>query len=221
MPLPSSSALAIASFHFHKKLGLVTAGSGVLGAPNANDMEMSKSNMSGSQHSFKSPLLTHHHCSEDQPQDVSFESETLSNDSSVKGIKKATSHTNTTRSYYSQGGGRNSILEEKSRIMRHSYDRHSQRSLDTGEVVDNSKQQALLIWAGLLIDAIPESFVIGFMVGKNEGSPLTFIVGVFLSNFPEAMSSSGPSLSVLRMVLYFTAMHDKRPHVYKNTLQVQ
>jgi zinc transporter ZupT len=62
----------------------------------------------------------------------------------------------------------------------------------------------LAIWLGLLIDGIPESFVIGagFLTilsvklgaGMNpsftEVLPYTLIAGLFLSNFPEALSAS-------------------------------
>ena len=60
------------------------------------------------------------------------------------------------------------------------------------------------IWLGLLIDGIPESFVIGagfltvlsVKLGAGEDPtfasivPFTLVAGLFLSNFPEAMSSS-------------------------------
>lgn len=63
---------------------------------------------------------------------------------------------------------------------------------------------ALAIWLGILLDGIPESFVIGtgFLSllalktgagaepGFLEVIPYTLIAGLFLSNFPEAMSSS-------------------------------
>lgn len=62
----------------------------------------------------------------------------------------------------------------------------------------------LAIWLGLLIDGIPESFVIGagflallaakLSVGVDPGFgdvlPYTLIAGLFLSNFPEALSAS-------------------------------
>jgi CRP-like cAMP-binding protein len=65
----------------------------------------------------------------------------------------------------------------------------------------------LAIWLGILLDGIPESFVIGTGLmtllsakvasGAAAGSidfasvvPFTLIAGLFLSNFPEAMSSS-------------------------------
>ena len=62
----------------------------------------------------------------------------------------------------------------------------------------------MAIWLGLLIDGIPESFVIGagFLAllsaklgagvdpGFGEVLPYTLIAGLFLSNFPEALSAS-------------------------------
>lgn len=62
----------------------------------------------------------------------------------------------------------------------------------------------MAIWLGLLIDGIPESFVIGagflgLLAGKLASGadpafadllPYTLIAGLFLSNFPEALSSS-------------------------------
>jgi len=54
------------------------------------------------------------------------------------------------------------------------------------------KTAAIMIWLGILIDGIPESFVLGILSnGADNSSLLTFVIGVFLANFPEAMSSSG------------------------------
>ncbi len=63
---------------------------------------------------------------------------------------------------------------------------------------------AFAIWLGIMLDAIPESFVLGIAVLALISSqvslgveptflnvlPYTFIAGLFLSNFPEALSSS-------------------------------
>merc|ERR1719247_2236012 len=50
---------------------------------------------------------------------------------------------------------------------------------------------AIMIWLGILIDAVPESIVLGILAStSSEGSLLTFVIGVFLANLPEAMSSS-------------------------------
>jgi zinc transporter ZupT len=62
----------------------------------------------------------------------------------------------------------------------------------------------LAIWLGILLDGIPESLVIGFgflalLIAKNSATytptfldliPYTLIAGLFLSNLPEAFSSS-------------------------------
>lgn len=66
------------------------------------------------------------------------------------------------------------------------------------------KGAPLAIWLGILIDGVPESFVIGAgllielenhqselgTLGFADVVPYTLIAGLFLSNFPEAMASS-------------------------------
>ena len=53
------------------------------------------------------------------------------------------------------------------------------------------KSAALAIWLGILFDGIPESFVLGILTNRGDlASLVTFTVGVFLANFPEAMSSA-------------------------------
>lgn len=47
----------------------------------------------------------------------------------------------------------------------------------------------LAIWTGILLDGIPESLVIGASMLKADIS-LSLILGLFLSNYPEALSSS-------------------------------
>ena len=69
-----------------------------------------------------------------------------------------------------------------------SEDEHN-ADVSTGGM-SSSGHAAVMIWLGLFIDSLPESLVIGFMVAENAKSPLIFIVGVFLSNFPEAMCSA-------------------------------
>lgn len=48
----------------------------------------------------------------------------------------------------------------------------------------------MAIWLGIAIDAVPESLVIGTLASSSGGISLAFIAGVFLANFPEAMSSA-------------------------------
>ena len=48
-----------------------------------------------------------------------------------------------------------------------------------------------MIWLGIGLDGIPESFVLGILANAGDTpSLITFVVGVFLANLPEAMSSS-------------------------------
>jgi len=54
----------------------------------------------------------------------------------------------------------------------------------------SSKQVGIAIWVGILIDGIPESIIIGILAGSPDGISFSLILGVFLSNFPEALSSS-------------------------------
>ena len=72
------------------------------------------------------------------------------------------------------------------------------------ETADKLEGSPLAVWLGLLLDGVPESLVIGagFMgmisarlsesggVSFAEVVPYTLVAGVFLSNFPESMSSS-------------------------------
>lgn len=53
-------------------------------------------------------------------------------------------------------------------------------------------QGAIMIWLGILIDGVPESVVMGILVNTaSSGTLIAFVCGVFLANFPEAMSSAG------------------------------
>jgi zinc transporter ZupT len=52
----------------------------------------------------------------------------------------------------------------------------------------NQASVGVAIWLGILIDGIPESLVIGLLT--DTVISYTFIVGVLISNFPEAMSST-------------------------------
>jgi CRP-like cAMP-binding protein len=55
--------------------------------------------------------------------------------------------------------------------------------------VEMAHGAALAIWLGILLDGVPESFVIGASL-VERGISLSLIAGLFLSNFPEALSSS-------------------------------
>jgi zinc transporter ZupT len=74
------------------------------------------------------------------------------------------------------------ILEQTSRLT---------TVTDSGHGGHNNAHAAIMIWLGILIDAVPESVVLGILASTaTEGSLLTFVIGVFLANLPEAMSSS-------------------------------
>lgn len=52
-----------------------------------------------------------------------------------------------------------------------------------------SAQVALSMWLGMMLDGIPEALMLGFMT--NEGSvTFSFLVAIFIANFPEAFSGS-------------------------------
>ena len=48
----------------------------------------------------------------------------------------------------------------------------------------------MAIFLGILLDGIPESFVIGANVLNSGGITLSLLAGLFLANFPEALSSA-------------------------------
>jgi len=68
--------------------------------------------------------------------------------------------------------------------------RKEEKEIIEKEFREGSKdsQIGLAIWMGILIDGLPESLVIGLLA--RDGISFTFIVGVFLSNLPEALSST-------------------------------
>jgi len=68
--------------------------------------------------------------------------------------------------------------------------RASVSSADSHDDPDHDHQVGVAIWLGLLIDSLPESLVIGILATAENGISITFILGVFLSNLPEALSST-------------------------------
>lgn len=60
---------------------------------------------------------------------------------------------------------------------------------DVREASTEVNAAPLAIWLGILLDGIPESFVIGSSM-LHASVSLSLIAGLFLSNFPEAFSSS-------------------------------
>jgi len=58
------------------------------------------------------------------------------------------------------------------------------------QALTEHKNAPLAIWAGLLIDGIPESLTIGANEVAGGGVSTTFLTGLFISNYPETLSSS-------------------------------
>jgi zinc transporter ZupT len=56
------------------------------------------------------------------------------------------------------------------------------------EIIEN-KGAPLAIWLGITLDGVPESLVIGASI-IDGAIAISLIAGLFLSNFPEALSSS-------------------------------
>lgn len=65
----------------------------------------------------------------------------------------------------------------------------SPTAIDVKEAASSMQTAPLAIWLGIFLDGIPESLVIGSSM-LHASISLSLIAGLFLSNFPEAFSSS-------------------------------
>jgi CRP-like cAMP-binding protein len=61
---------------------------------------------------------------------------------------------------------------------------------DVHEEVKEHGDVSMAIWLGMMLDGIPESIVIGSSMLINSSASFSLIAGLFLSNLPEALSSS-------------------------------
>ncbi|MBK9390861.1 MAG: cyclic nucleotide-binding domain-containing protein [Bacteroidetes bacterium] len=61
---------------------------------------------------------------------------------------------------------------------------------DINEEVSEHGNPSMAIWLGIMLDGIPESIVIGSSLLLHPSMSLSLLAGLFLSNFPEALSSS-------------------------------
>jgi zinc transporter ZupT len=61
---------------------------------------------------------------------------------------------------------------------------------DVNEEVKEHGNPSMAIWMGIMLDGIPESIVIGSSLLLHPTMSLSLLAGLFLSNFPEALSSS-------------------------------
>jgi zinc transporter ZupT len=66
-------------------------------------------------------------------------------------------------------------------------------------------ETALSMWMGVMLDGIPESMVFGFQAIDGNWSP-SLILGVFLSNFPEAVSAAAMMRSAGKSNLYIVGL---------------
>ena len=112
--------------------------------------------------------------------------------------------------------------------IRHSFDanrsaqwaRKAIKSLDSGGLIPSAAEMAsevkehagapLAIWLGILLDGIPEAFVIGASFFHGGHVSYSLIAGLFLSNYPEALSSSvgmrQQGMSFGRVLLMWTSL---------------
>jgi len=61
---------------------------------------------------------------------------------------------------------------------------------DVNEEVKEHGNASMAIWMGIMLDGIPESIVIGSSLLLHPTMSMSLLAGLFLSNFPEALSSS-------------------------------
>ncbi len=80
---------------------------------------------------------------------------------------------------------------------------------EMSETIQEHRQAPLAIWLGLMLDDIPESLVLGSSLVHSHVS-WSLIAGLFLSNYPEALSSSigmrQQGLSWQRVLLMWTSV---------------
>jgi zinc transporter ZupT len=66
----------------------------------------------------------------------------------------------------------------------------SHSNTEVNEEIREHGNASLAIWLGIMLDGIPESIVIGSSLLLHPTMSLSLLAGLFLSNFPEALSSS-------------------------------
>ncbi|MBK7626565.1 MAG: cyclic nucleotide-binding domain-containing protein [Bacteroidales bacterium] len=81
---------------------------------------------------------------------------------------------------------------------------------DVNEEVAEHGNPSMAIWMGIMLDGIPESIVIGSSLLLHPTMSLSLLAGLFLSNFPEALSSSvgmkKQKMSNMKIIMMWTSI---------------
>jgi zinc transporter ZupT len=81
---------------------------------------------------------------------------------------------------------------------------------DVNEEVKEHGNASLAIWMGIMLDGIPESIVIGSSLLLHPTMSMSLLAGLFLSNFPEALSSSvgmkKQKMSNMKIIMMWTSI---------------
>ena len=78
----------------------------------------------------------------------------------------------------------------KEALLHFDYKKPEVTEFDFHEEVGEHKNAAMAIWLGMMLDGIPESLVIGSSLLIHSTISISLLAGLFLSNLPEALSSS-------------------------------
>jgi zinc transporter ZupT len=81
---------------------------------------------------------------------------------------------------------------------------------DVNEEISEHGDPSLAIWLGMMLDGIPESLVIGSSLLVQPTISFSLLAGLFISNFPEAMSSSvgmkKQNMPIMKILMMWTSI---------------
>ncbi len=88
--------------------------------------------------------------------------------------------------------------------------KHIPSAKEMVQAVKEHTEAPIAIWLGIFLDGIPESLVIGAYMIHTSHISLSLIAGLFLSNYPEALSSSvgmrQQGMSFKRVLIMWTSL---------------
>jgi zinc transporter ZupT len=88
--------------------------------------------------------------------------------------------------------------------------KHIQPAREMVQTVKGHTGAPIAIWLGIFLDGIPESLVIGAYMIHTSHISLSLLAGLFLSNYPEALSSSvgmrQQGMSFKRVLIMWTSL---------------